>query len=215
MARKASVVSVNHQCPRNFDIRSLQHALDAHSYRQVEHSVLSSFTFSGFAEKVFAPGSIDLEIGGRELSRLHDDVMCRPSRSTRAEDRERLADEQLTRWLKQQAAEDWRPARLLFCDSDISLFQSSTRSSALVHIHSLMQSTSLPSSPRNTLVGAYTPLPKLCLLSRRHHFPVHLSSTVTSANLDPMYGERCIALSVLPYSVSSHWARFVPTSRRG
>ena len=117
VASKAKIISISHQCPRGFDIRALQHALDESSYHQIRpQSVLSSFTFSNFADKVFAPGSIDIAVSGRELSELQGTGSLRPIHSTfsQAQDRERLADKEFTIWLKARAAEV-KPGGLLVC----------------------------------------------------------------------------------------------------
>lgn len=108
LAKKAEVITVAHQCPRGHDIRSLQLSLEQSSYRQIPHpTVLSSFTFSKFADTVFPPSSIDIAIGARELSRLQ---LPQPFRSgyptsSQAHVREQLADKEFTSWLNARATE--------------------------------------------------------------------------------------------------------------
>jgi len=164
-ASMAPIISVNHQCPSGYDIRPLQYALGNSLHRQSHahaQSVLSSFSFSKFAAKVFPPASIDIGIGGRELSKLHDVVSLRANHSTsiRAEDRERLAVSEFTIWLTSRAAEI-KSGGLLACHFAIRTYPLSderTRSgdrapSASPAVHSM----SLPTSPRGSLDGASTP----------------------------------------------------------
>lgn len=161
----APIISVNHQCPSGYDIRPLQYALGNSLHRQSHahaQSVLSSFSVSKFAAKVFPPASIDIGIGGRELSKLHDVVSLRANHSTsiRAEDRERLAVSEFTIWLTSRAAET-KSGGLLACHFAIRTYPLSderTRSgdrapSASPAVHSM----SLPTSPRGSLDGASTP----------------------------------------------------------
>lgn len=217
----APIISVNHQCPSGYDIRPLQYALGNSLHRQSHahaQSVLSSFSFSKFAAKVFPPASIDIGIGGRELSKLHDVVSLRANHSTsiRAEDRERLAVSEFTIWLTSRAAEI-KSGGLLACHFAIRTYPLSderTRSgdrapSASPAVHSM----SLPTSPRGSLDGAAHLSPKPRLLSPRRRCPVRPSPITKAVVSAQISGEPCTMLSVRPYSVWSPSGRSARMSR--
>ncbi|KAK4685428.1 hypothetical protein P7C73_g4722, partial [Tremellales sp. Uapishka_1] len=172
-------VAVVHQCSSVFDIRPLQSALNSHpdSYRKTEAAhapvIFSSFSFSGFAQPAFTRSSVDLGIGGNDLSRIHSWPSSRSVlTSTSREIRERLADKDLSSWLSTRAQEI-RPGGTL-------AFHFAIRSTAVPdqaqppRASPLAVSISLPSSPRESLDGTmpaqseYAPHP---ISTRREYRP--------------------------------------------
>lgn len=158
-SQKGKTLSLNRQCPRDFDIRPLRSAVEATKRKSQSQTLLTSYTFSRFEDVVFPPQSVDAAFAGGEISRLHGSQQTRPlyGIGSRVEDREMVAQNNLTDWLEARSVEI-RPGGTLIFHFAIRTFlspdQSTTETSP-----GLTASMSLPSSPRSSLDGS--PLAKL------------------------------------------------------
>lgn len=96
-SKSSTTVSLHHVCPLTFDSRPLQFTLSS-------LPLLTSFSYSKFGNIVFPPSTIDIALGGNNLSKLHSHKSTH-GKPVSPEERERLADQNLTQWLTSRAHE--------------------------------------------------------------------------------------------------------------